>query len=255
LAARVLELAAVAVWCFLVALAGGAVGLVLGNIRLPLILLAAASPATGAAANIAISGVAASAASVTHLRAGRIDWRLFRWMAPPSVAGALAGGYLSGELPRDALLAAIAAVLLFSGVDLLRRGAPSRGGGAAGDELDVRAAVLSGLAIGFLGGVVGLILGSLRMPALLRWVGLSAQRAVGTNLAVGVLVGIAGLLGHLPNAAPDWDLLAVGAAASIPGALIGARLTGRLSEAQLVSAIGAVLLVAGAATGVEALVG
>ncbi|MEA2403468.1 MAG: uncharacterized protein QOE08_115 [Thermoleophilaceae bacterium] len=239
-----------AVWCFLVALAGGLVGLVLGNIRLPVILLAAASPASGAAATIAISGVAATAASVTHLRAGRVDWRLFRWMAPPSVVGALAGGYLSGALPRQALLGAIAAVLLFSGVDLLRgRAKPDR---PASQELDVRAAVLAGAAIGFLGGVVGLILGSLRMPALLRWVGMTAERAVGTNLAVGVLVGVAGLAGHLPNAAPDWKLLLTGAIASVPGALLGARLTGRLSDEALVRAIGVVLLVAGAGAAIQA---
>jgi uncharacterized membrane protein YfcA len=47
-------------------------------------------------------------------------------------------------------------------------------------------------------------------------------------------------------------LLASSAAASIPGALIGARLTGRLSEIQLVRAIAGVLLVAGIATGVQA---
>ena len=89
------------------------------------------------------------------------------------------------------------------------------------------------------------------MPAFLRLVGEVPSRAVGTNLVVGVLVGVAGLLGHLPNAAPDLDLLLVGAAASIPGALLGARLTGRLSEEQLVRAIGVVLLVAGAAAALQ----
>jgi uncharacterized membrane protein YfcA len=34
----------------------------------------------------------------------------------------------------------------------------------------------------------------------------------------------------------------------VPGALLGARLTGRLSEGQLLRAIGAMLVVAGAAT-------
>ena len=38
------------------------------------------------------------------------------------------------------------------------------------------------------------------------------------------------MIGHLPSEPPDWDLLAVGAAASIPGALLGSRLTGRLSD-------------------------
>ena len=251
-----LAAAAVAVWCFLVALVGGLVGLVLGNIRLPVVLLAATSPAGGVGANIGISGVAASAASVAHIRAGRVNWRLFAVMAPPSVVGAVAGGVVSGELPGDVLLAVVAVTLLYFGVDLLRRPpqvppvgtatAPSAG-------LNLRAAAIAGALIGFIGGVVGLILGSLRMPALVRYVGERPSLAVGTNLTVGVMVGAAGVVGHAPSGV-DWELLGVGAAASIPGAVLGARLTGRLSERDLLRAVGVVLVVAGGVTGVEALV-
>jgi len=245
-----LELIAVALWSFVVAVAGGAVGLVLGNLRLPLFVAAASSPAAAGGANITVSGIAAATAATTHVRAGRINWRLFGWMAPPSIAGALAGGYLSGRVPEATLLLAIAAVLLYSGLDLLfRRSATAR----PREDPYVGAAIVSGAVIGLLGGFVGLILGSLRMPALLRLVGEPPARAVGTNLAVGVCVGMAGLAGHLPSAAPDWRLILVGGAASIPGALIGARLTGRLSEQALVRAIGAVLLVAGAAAAIQAL--
>lgn len=241
-----LALVAVAAWCFAVALGGGLVGLVLGNIRLPAILLLATTPAAGAGANIGISAVAAATASIAHVRAGRINWRLFAWMAPPSMLGAVAGGLVSGEIPDTALLLAIAALLVLFGVDLLRPrpdgGVPARR--ADGGKLDIRAAVLTGGAIGLLGGFVGLILGSLRMPALLRWVGEAPAAAVGTNVTVGFCVGVAGVIGHAPSGV-DWDLLAVGSAASVPGALIGARLTGRLSERQLLRAIGAVLIVAG----------
>ncbi len=251
-----MELALLAVWCFLVALGGGLVGLVLGNLRLPVVLLVASSPAAGAGANIAISAVAAATAAIAHIRAGRINWRLFCWMAPPSILGAVAGGYLSGVLPERALLLAIAAVLLSSGIGMLRSGdrRPRRRGGGEQEGLDVPVAVASGAAIGLLGGIVGLILGSLRMPALLRLVGEVPFRAVGTNVAVGFFVGVAGALGHLPNAAPDLTPILVGGAASIPGALLGARLTGRLSERQLIRAIGAILLVAAASMVVEAIV-
>jgi uncharacterized protein len=246
-----LELAAVAVWSFVVAVAGGAVGLVLGNLRLPLFVAAASSPAAGGGANIAVSGIAAATAGAAHIRAGRINWRLFWWMAPPSVVGALVGGYLAGRVPKTGLLLAIAAVLYYSGLDLLlRRPRPGR----ERSEPSRSAAVVSGLVIGLLGSFVGLILGSLRMPALLRLVGERATRAVGTNLAVGVCVGVAGLVGHLPNAAPEWKLIAAGGAASVPAALIGARLTGRLSEEALVRAIGAVLLVAATGAAVQAFV-
>lgn len=249
-----MEILLLVIWCFLVALAGGLVGLVLGNIRLPLVLLLASSPAAGGGANIAISGVAAATASISHVRAGRINWRLFGWMAPPSIIGALAGGLLAGAVSESLLLGAIAAVLLYSGVDLLRweRDRVPRVGEDGARSLNRGAAIASGAVIGILGGLVGLILGALRMPALLRLVGETPARAVGTNLTVGVCVGIAGLIGHLPAAAPDLELVAAGAAASVPGALLGARLTGRLSERALVRAIGAVLVVAGVATGAQA---
>jgi uncharacterized membrane protein YfcA len=250
-----LELVLFCTWCFVVAVAGGAVGLVLGNIRLPAVLLVASAPAAGAGANIGISGVAAFAAAAAHIRAGRINWRLFAWMTPPSMAGAVAGGLVSGAIPDTALLIVIGVTLLYFGIDLLRKEGRSEAGGEAqparAEALDIRAAVVSGTLIGLLGGLVGLILGSLRMPALLRWVGELPHRAVGTNLAVGFWVGVAGVAGHLPGGV-DWAALGAGAAASVPGALVGARLTGRMSERQLLRAIGAVLVVAGTATVAQA---
>ena len=242
-----MELTAFAVWCFLVAFAGGLVGLVLGNIRLPATLLVTPSVAAGGGANLLVSGAAAATAAIAHIRAGRINWRLFRWMAPPSVAGALAGGDLAGILDEDVLLAAIATVLFYSGADLLRRRPRAAAAGAPARDFGRTAAIVSGALIGLLGGLVGLILGSLRMPALLRHVGEPPHTAVGTNLAVGVCVGVAGALGRLPSGAPDWRIAAIGAGASVPGALLGARLTGRLSEAQLVRAIAVILLVAASA--------
>lgn len=248
-----MDLALFCLWCFSVAAAGGLVGLVLGNLRLPATLLLASTVAAGTGANLLISAAAAAAAAVVHLRAGRVNWRLFAWMAPPSVAGALLGGYISGVLPRTVLLLVIAVVLLQSAAWLARWTPPARDDGGEPARLDIRAAVFTGAAIGVLGGIVGLILGSLRMPALLRVVGEVPSRAAGTNLAVGVLVGVAGAIGHLPSDPPDWDLAAIGAAVSVPGAVLGARLTGRLSERALVRAIAAVLAVAGLATAVQAL--
>ena len=220
----------------------------LGNIRLPVIVLVASSPAAGAGANIGVSAVAALAAAVTHIRAGRIDWRVFGWMAPPSVAGAVGGALLSDAIPGNALLIAIGATLFVFGLDLVRPRAAA--GPSRREETSAVAAIASGAVIGLLGGFVGLILGALRLPALLRFVGADAFRAVGTNVAVGFCLGVAGVLGHLGGGV-DWTLLAIGAGASVPGALVGARLTGRLDEQQLLRAVGAVLLVAGTAMVVQ----
>ncbi len=245
-----LILVLVGLWCFATALMGGLVGLVLGNIRLPVLVVAASSPAAGAGANIGVSAVAALAAAVAHIRAGRIDWRLFAWMAPPSMVGAVIGGLLSSAVPGNALLIVIGFTLVVFGIDLLRP-KPS-GQRAEPGRVSARAAIVTGALIGLLGGFVGLILGALRLPALLKF-GADPYRAVGTNAAVGFALGIAGLFGHLPGGV-DWSLLGVGAATSVPGAILGARLTGHLDERQLLSAVGLILLLAGAAMVVQGVV-
>lgn len=247
-----LEVIALAAWAFTVAVIGGLVGLVLGNLRLPLVILLASSPAAGAGANVAISGVSALTATAAHARAGRVNWRLFWWMAIPSVIGAVIGGLISGVLPSRVLLGVIALVVLYGAVELLRR--PPTDEEPHRDRHPMISAVAVAFGVGLLGGIVGLILGSLRLPAMMRWVGVTPHAAVGTNAAAGACVGIGGLVGHLPSGI-DWELFAVGALASIPGAYIGSHLTGRLEEDTLLKAIAAVLVVTGLAMLGQAFVG
>jgi uncharacterized protein len=251
-----LELIAVFVWSFAVSFFGGLVGLVLGNLRLPLIVLVASSPAAGAGANVAISGAAAITASYGHWRGGRISWRLFWWMAPTSLVGAIVGGLISGVLPDRVLLGAISVVVLYGAVEVWRYQRPKAeedAGVPTQRELLIHAALV-GFGVGLLGGFVGLILGSLRLPAMVRWAGISPYAAVGTNAAVGAVVGIGGLIGHLPSGI-DWGILAVGAAAAMPAAYLGSRFTGRLDEHQLIRAIAAILVVSGTAMAAQAIFG
>ena len=221
----------------------------LGTLRLPLLLVLAGSPAAGAGTNIAISAAAAATGGWRHAREGRVDWRVAAWMAPPSVAGAVAGGLFGGSLPERLLYAGVAAVLAWQGLDLVAR--PVRGRPRA--EPRLWPAALFGLVIGVVGGALGVILGTLRMPALLRAVGLPAARAVGTNLVVGFLLGLAGFVAHAAQLEVEWGLLAAGLAGALPGAWVGARLTGLLSEETLRRAIGAALVVIAAAFAVSAL--
>jgi uncharacterized protein len=229
------------------------VGLVLGNLRLPLVVLLASSPAAGAGANVGISGVAAITAAGKHAHAGRVDWRLFRWMAPTSLVGAIAGGLISGALPSRVLLGVIAVVVLYGALEVLRYRRPVEEAELGRRELVLNAAAI-GFGVGVIGGIVGLILGSLRLPAMVKWAGVGPYGAVGTNAAVGAVVGVGGVLGHVPSGI-DWDLLGVGAAAAIPGAYLGSHLTGRLDEHALLRACAAVMVVSGASMLVQAIVG
>jgi uncharacterized membrane protein YfcA len=247
------ELISVAFWSFAVAVAGGVAGLVLGNLRLPVVLQFSSSTAAGAGANVAISAASALTASIAHWRGGRIDWRLFWLMAPPSLVGGILGGLVSGLLPQRLLLGLIALVVLYGAVEVNRhRRGRSEPRAAPADGRWIAIAIA--FAVGVLGGLVGLILGTLRLPAMVRWLRTSPKAAVGTNAATGVVVGIGGLIGHLAGGV-DWDLLAAGCAGAVPGAYLGARLTGRLDDDALLRVIAAILVVAGLSLGVQALVG
>ncbi len=227
---------------------GAALGLVLGTLRLPLILLVSGSPSAAAGTNIAISAAAAAMGSIRHARAGRVDWGVVAWMAPASVGGAALGGLYGGALPERVLLAGIAAVLAWSGVDLLYR--PFRARPKPSPQAGP--ALVFGFLIGLLGGALGVILGTLRVPALLAAVGLPAARVVGTNLVCGFFLGLAGFAAHAARLEVEWGILGAGLAGALPGGWLGAKVTGRLSEARLRRALGGALLAVACALAVEA---
>jgi uncharacterized protein len=221
---------------------------VLGTLRLPLVILLASSPSSAAGTNIGISAASAAAGSVRHARAGRVSWPVVAWMLPPSVAGTFLGGYFGGDLSETVLLAVAAGILVFNGFDLIVRPFHAK----PRTRLRIAPAVLGGLGVGALGGAIGVILGTMRMPVLLRGVGMTAAKAVGTNLVVGFAVGAVGLAAHAARLEVEWELLAVGAPAALVGGWLGARVTGRLSELFLHRAIGVALIVIAAALAVEA---
>ena len=226
-------------------------GLVLGTLRLPFIVLATGNPLSAAGTNIAISAAAAGAGGLRHAREGRVDWRVVAWIAFPSVVGAIAGALLADDVSESLLYALIAAVLVWSGIDLALRPISSR------PQLSLRLGRGVGLSffIGVLGGAVGVILGTLRMPALIRSVGMDVRRAAGTNLVVGFLLGVAGFATHALETGIDWWILGAGLAGAIPGGWLGARASGRYSENTLRLALGVVLVVVGIAFAIQAVLG
>jgi hypothetical protein len=230
---------------------GSALGLVLGTLRLPLIVLASGSPLAAAGTNIAISAAAAASGSARHIREGRVDWRIVAWMAPPSVAGAVVGALLADDVPERLLYALIAAVLVWSGIDLALRPIVAR----ERERPRIAPAVVAGAVIGAIGGAVGVILGTLRMPALVRSVGLDVRRAAGTNLVVGFLLGVAGFATYASSLRIEWGILAAGLAGALPGGWLGARWTGVASERTLRLALGATLVVVGVAFAVQVVLG
>lgn len=102
-----------------------------------------------------------------------------------------------------------------------------------------------GIVTGLYSGFLGLGGGFVVVPALVRFLGLDAKRAVGTSLIVVLLLAIPGtithyLLGHIDV------VIALGLTVGVvPGALLGARVTAGANERALKIAFAALLLVVG----------
>jgi uncharacterized protein len=106
-------------------------------------------------------------------------------------------------------------------------------------------AIVEGILIGFLTGLVGAGGGFLIIPALVFLTGLPFKAAVGTSLFVIAINALTGFLGDVFNYDMDWPfLLSITALASI-GILIGNRLTKVISGVKLRKAFGWFVFVIG----------
>ena len=237
---------------FGVGVLGGFVGLALGTMRLPAMLLIGMPAPVAGGTNILVSGLSAMSGAVRHLREGRVDRRIVLVMGVPAFAGAFIGGFGSEVVPESLLIFLAGLLVFWQGVELLARGrilAP--GQNAAGrtgmfTRNRVAAEGLIGLSVGLLGGAVGLILGSIRLPALIRILRIDPRIAAGTNLFIGFIMGSVGWVGHAFKGQVDYPLLVLMGATAMAGSYYGARLTGRVRLDTLLLIMGWVLLVVGA---------
>ncbi len=238
---------------------GGIVGLALGTMRLPFLLLLGMPAPVAAGTNILVSTLGAATGSVRHLRERRVDMRVVAVQGIPAVLGAFMGGFASGVAPEALLIALAGVLVVWQGVELLlrsRRDRPRESAAGAAQDLRrphsgrwsaarITAEAVVGFAIGLLGGAVGLILGSLRLPALITILGIDPRVAAGSNLVIGFLMGAFGWVGHVAKGQVDYPLLILMAVTGMAGTYQGARLTGTLSLRGLLTLMGVVLLVVG----------
>lgn len=234
-------------------LIGGMSGLALGTMRLPVMLFLGIDPLVAAGTNMGVGLLGSLAGSWEHLRSRRIVFRIVLLLGLPTIAGAFIGANFADAVPIWLLLFCVSGLIVWSAFNLIVRavsgdgteeGEATSSDGEQGNRVHLRLARdgAIGLGIGVLGGAVGLILAMLRMPTLINLMKLSPGQAVGTNTAIGVLIGLSGAAGHLLNGNMSWPLLAVMGGAASVCFFLGAMFTGAVSPARLRILIGIILL-------------
>lgn len=228
---------------------GAAIGSVLGHLRLPLLVYFLGSPVLGASTNMTISGFGALAGSIRHGRAGRISWALVALMGIPSVVGAVLGMMILVHVPRFWGHLTIGTMLLIAGLNLVKSRQSEATEWALPERWRILTEILIGLGIGALASVTGLLLGSLRLPLLIRVLKVDPLLATGSNMVIGCLTAFAAAATAFLKGTEHGFLSLLTLAVVIPptvlGGYLGARFTDRLSRQQVVRLVGWVVAATG----------
>ena len=253
-----LDLVLYAVAGFFIALFGTSIGLALGVLRLPIILMIGLPAGIAAGTNIGVTAISSGIGSLGHIKAGRLDHRLMVTMGIPAMVGSFAGGFLGGMVPTELLLILISVVVCWQGIMLFLQGYRQRRlrDNLSGSDCDIlepemprrvlSIEVFLGVSIGFLGAMVGVALGVMRLPAMIQVLKVEPGIAVGTTLAIGFLSGVFGMIGRLVHGQVDFLILIVMGVTAGIGSYYGARLTGKIRPDVLRMLIGLVLVVSAA---------
>ncbi|MET8152074.1 sulfite exporter TauE/SafE family protein [Actinoplanes sp. NPDC049668] len=243
------------------ALAGLGVGIVVGltgmgggALMTPiLVLVFGVPPIAAVSSDLAASAVMKPFGGWVHARRGTVNWRLVGWLCAGSVPSAFLGVLLLRLLGDDAAVqhtikVSLGVALLLAAAGLLLKAWVSRRQGAGeGPPEPIRVRPVPTLLLGAVGGViVGMTSvgsGSLIIVALLAlYPKLRANDLVGTDLIQAIPLVVSAALGHALFGDLKLDIAAAVLLGSIPGVLIGARISSRAPGGIVRAALVIVLL-------------
>jgi uncharacterized membrane protein YfcA len=167
---------------------------------------------------LALNILVAAVATLKFYRAGLFSWRLFWPFAVASIPAAFIGGAMT--LPTRSYKIVVGIVLLYAAVWMFR--SSLRPLQATAHLPPLWAAIVSGLAIGFLSGLTG-VGGGIFLSPLILYMAWADTRSTSGVAAPFILVNsIAGLLGHLSSVSQLPPNIPVWGAAAVVGGWIGA---------------------------------
>ncbi|MEV4828629.1 sulfite exporter TauE/SafE family protein [Micromonospora sp. CA-248260] len=232
----------------LAVLIGVSLGLLGGGgsiLAVPLLVYVADLPVREAiATSLLVVGVTSLVGVLPHARAHRVRWRTGLVFGLAGMAGAYAGGRLSGHLPPTLLLTGFAVLMLATAAAMIR-GRRTTGKAAGPRELPLARVLADGAVVGLATGLVGAGGGFLVVPALALLGGLPVPVAIGTSLLVIAMKSFAGLAGYLWTVDINWPLAAAVTVAAVLGSLLGGLLTSRVPADVLRRSFGWFVLVMG----------
>ncbi|WEF21369.1 MULTISPECIES: sulfite exporter TauE/SafE family protein [Microbacterium] len=205
----------------------GLVGAGGGIISVPaLVGLVGVPVADAMTASLVMAIASASTAVVPRLRGG-VDWPVAAAVSAAGIPAALVGTAVNALLPQSLLLIGFGALMLVAGVRMLR---PIPDNASQGERQPrwLIHAILIGLGVGMLTGLLGVGGGFVIVPALALLLHLPMKLAIGTSLVVTVANSLAGAAAHASIGGIDVPLTVAFTIPAMIASLLGARLAAKL---------------------------
>jgi len=240
----------------------GMTGMGGGTLMTPLlILIFGIKPVTAIGTDIFYAAVTKTVGGWRHLRMGTVKMGLALWMAagsvPASIAGVWAISVLQsriGEERLDSLVyALLGGALLMVGVLTLARALIVTNLVEERDDFEIKrrhklAAVAIGAVTGFLIGITSAGSGTVIAILLIAVFRLTPRRVVGTDVFHAAILLWAAGIAHWVGGNVDFVLAGNILLGSIPGVIVGSHFAARAPTGFLRTALGVVLVAAGALT-------
>jgi uncharacterized membrane protein YfcA len=219
-----------------------------------LVLLFGVPPLAAVSSDLVASAVMKPFGSFVHIRRGTVNWALVGWLCVGSVPSAFLGVLLMRAVGDDggvqhAVQLALGGALLLAVAGLVVRAwrEPSRPADRGPSQTQVRIRPLPTAVLGAVGGLVVWLTsvgsGSIIIVVLLAlYPMLRANDLVGTDLVQAVPLVAAAALGHILFGDLHLDLAAAVLVGSVPGVLLGARLSSKAPAGAIRAALTVVLL-------------
>lgn len=242
---------------FIVGLLVGMTGVGAGSLMTPfLISQIGVAPTLAVGTDLLFASITKASASLPHHSFGNVNWRLVAWLAAGSVPGSLAtlavlkvfnlDPSVMAYVIKHALIAALflssLAIIIYPAIARAHRASTATGDDGADIPIRKPATVLLGLVLGSIvtltsvgAGAIGVVILTLLYPMM------RTRRLIGTDVVHAVPLTLVSGLGHLSMGNVNFSLLAILLAGSVPGIVIGSRLTGLLPDWLLRVALAAIL--------------
>jgi hypothetical protein len=245
---------------FLVGMIVGVTGVGGGSLMSPLlILLFGVAPATAVGTDLWFAAITKMAGGAVHHRQDNADWQIVKrlcWGSLPAVGLTLWWLWSHGQKAESSglIVRTLGIALVLSAIATPFRGAIARrfarADGPLADTMlrwQPALTVAAGALLGTLITLTSVGAGALGATLLLMLYPfrLTARRLVGTDIVHAIPVALIGGIGHAVIGNINLPLLGSLLLGSIPGVVLGARLTRYLSERVVAPALALVLLIVG----------